>query len=208
LEKGQESVTAGRKFHAIVNAFAFSVFCQLLKKGQCDLAIKCFETAISLDWPNSDPAKQPYYLCRAKAYEMKGNDGPVKALAEYNEGAQNRKNGHYQASIESYLNSINFDPAFAWSPNNLAWLYATCVEAKVRSGKKAIQYATVACEIAKWRCWSFVDTLSAGYAQAGDFENAVVHAERALMLAPREKQDEVQENINRFRARKPLHLDN
>jgi len=33
LEKGQESVTAGRKFHAIVNAFAFSVFCQLLRKG-------------------------------------------------------------------------------------------------------------------------------------------------------------------------------
>lgn len=179
-----------------------------LKKGQCDLAIKCFETAISLDWPNSDPAKQPYYLCRAKAYEMQGNDSPLNALTEYNEGAQNRRNGHYQASIESYLNSINLDPAFAWSPNNLAWLYATCVEAKVRNGKKAIQYATVACEIAKWRCWSFIDTLSAGYAESGDFENAVIHAERALTLAPRESQDEVQENIKRYRTRKPLHLNN
>lgn len=179
-----------------------------LKKGQCDLAIKCFETAISIDWPNSDPTKQSYYLCRAKAYELKGEDGPINALSEYNEGAQNRKKGHYQASIVAYQHSIKLDGAFAWAPNNLAWLYATCVEAKVRSGSKAIQYATIACKISKWHCWSFIDTLSAGYAEAGDFENAVKHAEKAMTLAPRENQDEVQERIKRFRSRKPLHLSN
>jgi tetratricopeptide (TPR) repeat protein len=179
-----------------------------LKKGQCDLAIRCFETAISVDWPNSDPAKQPYYLCRAQAYELKGEDGPMNSLSEYNDGAQSRKKGHYQASIVAYQNSIGFDTAFAWAPNNLAWLYATCVEAKVRNGSKAIQYATIACNISKWHCWSFIDTLSAGYAEAGDFENAVKHAEMALTVAPREKHDELQENIERFRARMPLRLDN
>src|SRR5271166_644834 len=179
-----------------------------LKKGLCDLAIKCFETAISIDWPNSDPTKQPYYLCRAKAYELKGEDAPLNALSEYNEGAQNRKKGHYQASIVAYQNSINLDAGFAWAPNNLAWLYATCVEAKVRSGSKAIQYATIACNFSKWHCWSFIDTLSAGYAEAGDFENAVKHEEKAMTLAPRENQDEVQERIKRFRSRKPLHLNN
>jgi len=99
------------------------------------------------------------------------------------------------------------DPAYAWAPNNLAWLYATCVDAKTRNGVKAIEYATVACEICKWRCWSFIDTLSVAYAEAGDFEDAVKFSEKALALAPREREDEVRENIGRFLARKPLHLD-
>jgi len=47
LEKGQESVTAGRKFHAIVNAFAFSVFCQLLKPNLKRLISEFSEVAIN-----------------------------------------------------------------------------------------------------------------------------------------------------------------
>ncbi len=79
---------------------------------------------------------------------------------------------------------------------------------KCEAGPKAIQYATIACGISKWHCWSFIDTLSAGYAEAGDFDNAVKHAERAMALAPRENHDEVQERIKRFRAHKPWHPDN
>jgi len=55
---------------------------------------------------------------------------------------------------------------------------------------------------------SFIDTLSAGYAEAGEFDNAVTQAERALALAPRENQEKVLENIKRFRAREPVHLNN
>lgn len=179
---------------------------QHLKKGQCDLAIKCFETAISIDWPNSDPAQRPYYLWRAEAYEMRGEDSPINSLGEYNEGAEAWKRGHYQRSVTAYENAIELDPAFAWAPNNLAWLYATCVEPRYRSGPKAIQYATTACDISHWHCWSFIDTLSAAYAEAGDFDKAVTTAEKALRIAPREKQGDVQENIRQFRARKPLHM--
>lgn len=177
-----------------------------LKKGQCDSAIKCFETAITIDWPNSDPAKQPYYLCRAKAYELKGEDGPVNSLAEYNEGALARKQGQYQRSIKCYEHAIELDSAFAWAPNNLAWLYATCVEPRYRAGSKAIRYATSACEISTWHCWSFIDTLSAAYAEAGDFDNAVQYAGRAYALAPVENQEEVQHNIARFHSRRPLRV--
>jgi tetratricopeptide (TPR) repeat protein len=165
-----------------------------------------FITRSSIDWPNSDPAKQPYYLYRARAYELKGEDDPLNALSEYTEGKRHQEEGHYQASIAAYQNSMNLDPAFAWAPNNLAWPYATCIEARVRSGSKAVQYATIACKISKWHCWSFIDTLSAGYAEDGDFDNAVKYAQKALTLAPRENQDNVQENIKWFRARKPLHL--
>jgi len=178
-----------------------------LKEGQCDLAIDCFESAISIDWSNSDPAKQPYYLARARAYKMKGEDGPLSALSEYDEGTQSGKLGHYKASIAAYEKSISFDPVFAWAPNNLAWIYATCADTKIRSGSKAIQYAAIACNISNWHCWCFIDTLSAGYAEDGDFDNAVKQAESALKLAPRENQNEVLKNLRLFRERKPLHLD-
>jgi len=178
-----------------------------LKNGQPDRAIKCFETAISIDWANSDPGKQPYYRYRAEAYEMNGNDNPMAALKAYSEGIQSRSHSYFQGSVAAYENSIEFDPTYPWSPNNLAWLYATCVESKLRNGAKAIKYATTACSISKWRCWSFIDTLSAAYAEAGDFDSAVKYAELAFSLAPLKNQSEVQENINRFRARQPLHLD-
>jgi tetratricopeptide (TPR) repeat protein len=179
---------------------------RLLKKGQCDSAIKCFDTAISIDWPNSDPAKQPYFLCRAKAFELKGEEGPISSLAEYNEAALARKQGQYQRSIACYDHAIELDPAFAWAPNNLAWLYATCIESRYRNGQKAIRYATTACEISTWHCWSFVDTLSAAHAEANDFASAISYAEQALAIAPPENHEQVQENIARFRSRRPLRV--
>ena len=60
---------------------------------------------------------------------------PLNALSEYNEGAQNRKKGTIGFN-RAYQNSIGLDPTFARAPNNLAWLYATCGEPKVRSGSK------------------------------------------------------------------------
>ena len=176
------------------------------QQGLPGLAIKCFETAISIDWPNSNLSKQPYYLCRAEAYEMNGDNGPVESMKAYAEGWRNGEKGHYRACVACYLKAMKLDPAYPWAPNNLAWLHATCVEAKVRNGTKAIQYAMVACEISKWHCWSFVDTLSAAYAEVGDYESAVIYAERALALAPRENQEAVLEGIRRFQARKPLHI--
>ena len=46
-----------------------------LQENKYDLAIACFENAISFDWPNE--LSRPYYGERARAYELKGGVDPV-----------------------------------------------------------------------------------------------------------------------------------
>ena len=68
---------------------------------------------------------------------------------------------------------IRIDPNFSRAYNNLAWLLATCPDAKFRDGKRAVELATKACELTKWKVALDIGTLAAAHAEAGDFEAAV-----------------------------------
>ena len=46
--------------------------------------------------------------------------------------------------------------------NELAWLQATCPEAKARDGKQAVEHATRACELSAWKEAAFLDTARGG----------------------------------------------
>ncbi|MGA2656464.1 MAG: hypothetical protein ABSH34_02990 [Verrucomicrobiota bacterium] len=50
----------------------------------------------------------------------------------------------------------------------------------VRHGQEAVAAATKACELAHWKEWSWVDTLAAACAEAGDFNRAIEFEEQAL----------------------------
>jgi hypothetical protein len=69
--------------------------------------------------------------------------------------------------------------------NSLAWLKATCPEASLRNGKEAARIANRACDLTRWKNWSYLDTLAAAYSEADDFENAVKFQSRAIELGRR-----------------------
>jgi|GEM_PF-837945 len=177
---------------------------QHLQRHDGRAAIRCIELAISIDWPNSDPAKQPYYLCRAEAYRLIGKDGPINSLEEYNSAAQSASRGQFRQAIQSYKRAIDLDPEFLWASNNLAWLLSTYADDRARDGRGAIPHATFACDKSEWHCWSFIDTLSAAHAEAGDFDSAVKAAEKALLVAPAEERSSVESNIRAYRMRRPI----
>jgi serine/threonine-protein kinase len=67
-------------------------------------------------------------------------------------------------------------------------IMASCSEAKYRDGKKAVEFATIACELTDWNRSIYLDTLAAAYAEAGDFDAAVRWQSRAIEIVSDETQ--------------------
>jgi tetratricopeptide (TPR) repeat protein len=81
--------------------------------------------------------------------------------------------GDYGRARTASEEAIEQDPTDESPLNDLAWLLATCPDAKLRDGKTAIELATRACEITGRIDAACLDTLAAAYAEAGDFPSAV-----------------------------------
>jgi tetratricopeptide (TPR) repeat protein len=89
-------------------------------------------------------------LCRGKAY--------------YREG-------QYDMAISDYTKAIELYPKDDTHYNNLAWILATCPDAKYRNDVEALKLANKAVEIKSVA--SNLDTLAAAYAEMGNFEDAI-----------------------------------
>jgi serine/threonine-protein kinase len=90
------------------------------------------------------------------------------------------KQGRYAEAEQAYLAAIKTKSDYEFAYNSLARLLATCPDDKVRDGKRAVEYATTACERTGWKNPPFLDTLAAAYAAAGEFEEAVRYQTRAM----------------------------
>jgi tetratricopeptide (TPR) repeat protein len=116
-------------------------------KEEYDNAINSYDEAIRID-----PQLAEAYRIRGTAYQNKRE---------------------YDRAIADYDKAIRLDPKLADAYNNLAWVLGTCPQAGFRDGKKAVEYATKACELSDWKDPSSMDTLAAAYAEVGDFEQAI-----------------------------------
>jgi tetratricopeptide (TPR) repeat protein len=128
--------------------------------GDYDEAIDDFTESIHID-----STKPEYYGNRGNAYCGTGDND--KAVADFTE-------------------ALRLDPKAPDRLNSLAWLWATCPDARVRNGTKAVECATRACELSSWKQATCIATLAAAYAEVGKFDEAVKWQRKALDASDRD----------------------
>jgi tetratricopeptide (TPR) repeat protein len=91
------------------------------------------------------------------------------------------KRAHYKV-VGEYTALIERNPDHPLGHQGLAWTLASCDDARVRDGQRAVREATHACELTHWKDENCLDTLAAAYAEAGNFTAAVKSVDRAIEL--------------------------
>jgi tetratricopeptide (TPR) repeat protein len=129
------------------------------------------------------------------------------AVAYLFRGEMSLTTGRYDRAIDDFNNAIGLEPDDPEVNNKVAWLRATCPEAKHRDGRLAIELATKACAATKWSNPTFLQTLAAAYAEAGKFDLAQERMQQAVNLGRDEASTFQCQLIFLFRDRQPYRLD-
>ncbi|HYT92481.1 MAG TPA: tetratricopeptide repeat protein, partial [Gemmataceae bacterium] len=168
------------------------------RRGLAHAARKQHEQAIA-DFSEAlrvAPEQTQVYLQRALAYTQLGQvDRAINDYTEqirltpkspvaYNFRARlHVRQGNYVAAVADHQQASKLDPGNANTHNDLAWIWATCPDASVRDGGRAVESARKACELTDWKQAHCLDALAAAHAESGRFDEAVQWAERAVELA-------------------------
>jgi Flp pilus assembly protein TadD len=150
-------------------------------QGQDNHAVAELNQAIQLDPKNI----QAYYY-RGLIHAKKEDYDP--AIADFNQALQldpqneqilfdcglaYENKSDFKGALDIYNKAVTFHPKSALAYNDYAWLLATCPQADLRDGRKAVEYATKACTLSQWKDAPSLDTLAAADAEVGDFDSAV-----------------------------------
>src|SRR5262249_12990403 len=123
--------------------------------GQDDKALADFSQAIALD--------------------------PNNAAAWGNRGYAHRALGRYDKACADYQKALVLAPAQAGPHNALAWLLATCPDAKLRDSNQAVTLARKAVQLVP-RGGAFWVTLGVAHYRVGDWKAAVAALDKSRDL--------------------------
>lgn len=119
-------------------------------------------------------------------------------------GTARQAQGNFFKAVQNFNKAVEVDPDFHLAQNNLAWVLATCPDSSVRNGKQAVEHATKACELTGFQDAGYLDTLSAAYAEARQFDDAVQRVKEAILLASEKEKAAMNERLKLYESRKPF----
>jgi tetratricopeptide (TPR) repeat protein len=183
------------------------------KKGEYDKAIQDLTDCIRLN-----PSESSYYTVRGLAWQQKRQYDnaisdytaairlkPDDAIAHNNRGTARRAKKEYDKVFSDFNEAMRLDPLYSTPINNMAWLLATCPDAKYRNGRRAVELAKKACELTNWKNDDAIDSLASAYAETGDFKRAIQYQQQALGLPniPQETLEEYRQRLSLYELRQP-----
>ena len=142
----------------------------------------------------------------SKALELSQDNHELISEMLGSRGLLYSKIGNFDKGIADCKKAVETDTNCELALNNLAWLLATAPKAKLRDGKKAVDYAKRACELTDWQDAYCLGTLAAAYAEVGNFDEAVKW-ERKCILTGLPDKDIAQAHLelHLFGLKKPYH---
>ena len=119
------------------------------------------------------------------------------------------ESGHSVEAIQHYERALEISPQSVSALNNLAWLLATCPDASLRNGARAIQLAQQAGQLSRGTNAVVLRTLAAGYAEAGQFGKAIESVRAATRVARMQGDnslaEELEQQIALYKLGLPYH---
>jgi tetratricopeptide (TPR) repeat protein len=152
----------------------------LITKGQLDEAIAQLSKAVEI-------------LQLSKVVEIL----PKYSHAQYNLAVALAEKGETVNAIAHYEKAIEAQPDLVEALTNLAWIFASSSDARIRNGPKAVELAEKAARLTSETNPVILRTLAAAYATNHSFDKAVETSRRALQSAQEQRNSELTETIRR-----------
>ncbi|MBI5206021.1 MAG: tetratricopeptide repeat protein [Nitrospirae bacterium] len=195
------------------------------KKGDYERAIGDYTEGIRIiEAMKVDPKKKTEaYYARAEVWYEKGDFdnaisdytkaieiNPKYAQAVFSRANTWHEKRNYASAVIDYERAAELDPQNAVVYNNYSWLLSTCPDSKFRDGAKALKLAQKAVAINPDEAF-FLSTLSAAYAELGNFKEAVQTVEKAILLLKKNNKENLKDilipQLESYKAEKPWRED-
>ncbi len=129
------------------------------------------------------------------------------ALRHYNLATQLVRRGGDREALMNFRQALQLKPTWPEAMSECAWVLATADDEKLRNGGEAVRLAQKACELTQWKAAAIVDAMAASLAEAGQFGQALLTAQRARLLAMQRgdvgQAGRIEKRIELYKARKP-----
>lgn len=132
-----------------------------------DIPRVCREAEALSAAPGSDPAEELRLYGQCLDQDLVPG---VRASVLFNMGVTHQDLGQWRQALDRYASAVRLAPEDYQSYGNMAWILATCADASVRDGKRALELSSKACELSA--NLGTLDTHAAALARNGRFDEA------------------------------------
>jgi tetratricopeptide (TPR) repeat protein len=111
--------------------------------------------------------------------------------------------GKQADAIADYHQALQVRPKEPGLLNNLAWVLATSPDENLRDGKRAIELAKQGCEVTEYKEAHILSTLAAGYAESGEWDEAIKWSKKAIEVGGESIDDQLKKELASYEQKKP-----